>query len=130
MASKLCGMGHTTKKGRTALVAPLVNMEGRGHWIGAPARYHVAPVWPLAETAWAGNSANPSGICNPVSTGKTHNVTRFRGRVFSTAGLVSFNDKSTRYTANLQILKAPSSVIDQGPGTWDLIAVGFRKTST
>jgi 4-carboxymuconolactone decarboxylase len=50
-------------------------------------------------------------VRRPVSTRKTNNVSRFHGGVSPSVGLLSHNNKSTRYAANLQIPQTPDSVI-------------------
>jgi hypothetical protein len=50
-------------------------------------------------------------IRHPVSTRKINNVTRFHGGVSPLVGLLSSNNKSTRYDANLQTAQTPDSVI-------------------
>jgi hypothetical protein len=50
----------------------------------------------------------------PISTGKINNVSRVHAGVSPAVGLSSSNNKSTRYAANLQIPKAPDSVITLG----------------
>jgi hypothetical protein len=50
-------------------------------------------------------------VRRPVSTRKTNNVSRFHGGVSPSVGLLSHNNKSTRYAANLQITQTPDSVI-------------------
>jgi hypothetical protein len=52
-------------------------------------------------------------VRHPVSTRKINNVSRFHGGVSPLAGLLSHNNKSTRYAANLQTAKTPDSVIAQ-----------------
>jgi transposase len=50
-------------------------------------------------------------IRHPVSTRKINNVSRFHGRVSPSVGLLSHNNNSTRYAANLQTAQTPDSVI-------------------
>jgi hypothetical protein len=50
-------------------------------------------------------------VRDPVSTRKINNVSRFHGGVSPSVGLLSHNNKSTRYAANLQIPEIPDSVI-------------------
>jgi hypothetical protein len=50
-------------------------------------------------------------VRRPVSTRKTNNVSRFHGGVSPSVGLLSHNNKSTRYAANLQIPETSDSVI-------------------
>jgi hypothetical protein len=50
-------------------------------------------------------------VRNPVSTGKINHVSRFHGGVCPLVGLLSRNNNSTRYAANLQTAQTPDSVI-------------------
>jgi hypothetical protein len=50
-------------------------------------------------------------IAHPVSTRKINNVSRFHGGVSPSVGLLSRNNNSTRYAANLQTAQTPDSVI-------------------
>ena len=50
-------------------------------------------------------------ICHLVSTRKINNFSRFHGGVFLSVGLLSHNNNSTRYAANLQTAQTPDSVI-------------------
>jgi hypothetical protein len=45
---------------------------------------------------------------------KSNNVSRFHGGVSPSVGLLSRNNKSTRYAANLQTAQTPDSVITLG----------------
>jgi hypothetical protein len=63
-------------------------------------------------------------VRRPVSTRKTNNVSRFHGGVSPSVGLLSRNNNSTRYAANLQITQTPDSVI--APNS----AVVFRRLGT
>lgn len=49
-------------------------------------------------------------IRHPVSTRKINNVSRFHGGVSPSVGLLSHNNNSTRYAANLQTTQKPDSV--------------------
>jgi len=55
-------------------------------------------------------------VRDPVSTRKINNVSRFHGGVSPSVGLLSSNNKSTRYAANLQTAKTPDSVIARRRG--------------
>ena len=50
-------------------------------------------------------------VRDPVSTRKINNVSRFHGGVSPSVGLLSHNNNSTRYAANLQTTQTPDSVI-------------------
>jgi hypothetical protein len=50
-------------------------------------------------------------VRDPVSTRKINNVSRFHGGVSPLVGLLSHNNKSTRYAANLQTAQTPDPVI-------------------
>jgi hypothetical protein len=54
-------------------------------------------------------------VRHPVSTRKINNVGRFHGGVSHLAELLSHNNKSTRYAANLQTAQTPDPVIARNP---------------
>ena len=61
-------------------------------------------------------------IRHPVSTRKINNVSRFHGGVSPSVGLLSHNNNSTRYAANLQTTQTPDSVIAHHRQTAMLLA--------
>jgi len=58
-------------------------------------------------------------VRDPVSTRKINNVSHFHGGVSPWVGVLSRNNNSTRYAANLQTAETPDSVI-----TLPVVAIG------
>ena len=67
-------------------------------------------------------------VRHPVSTCKIYNVSRFHGGVSPLVGLLSHNNNSTRYAANLQTAQTPDSVIARRYGTSKLLFRGPRRS--